>query len=110
MQDPKVMLDKELTPPYQNQVAQKLDVMMKMLTDLSSRVKMTEYQQIEVGASTTVSPPTSCPVRSNTRRHMSPDQEPDLSEKVCCRLANTKQLPVFTKAMAEDTSTSEDEE
>ena len=79
VQDLNVSLD-EASPPGDDEMVQKLEVMMKMLTDLSSRVK---DQQREVGTSSTVSPSTSYPVR---RRHqMSPNKEPDRREEVCRR-------------------------
>ena len=53
------MLGEEVAAPGYDDVNQKLEVMMKMLTDLPRRVKATEDQLREVWASPTVSPSTS---------------------------------------------------
>ena len=97
----------EVAAPGQDAVCQQLDVMIKMVMDLSSQVKATEDQQGQAGESPMVSLSTSCPVRRATN-HVSPVQEIDVSEEVSCSSAKRmKQMHVFTKAMTKDHSTSE---
>ena len=52
--------------------------MMKMLTDLSSSVKVTKDQKRELGVFPAVRLSTSHSLRRRARCQMSPDEEPDL--------------------------------
>ena len=57
------MSDEEMATQVQDEIGQKLEQLMKMVFDLSSRVQVTEDHQREAGMSPTSSPSTSCPVR-----------------------------------------------
>ena len=81
------MSDEEVAIPRHADASQKLEEIMKMLMDLSIRVKVIEDQQMEVGASPTCNPSTCHLVRKWARCQLSPDQEGDLSEEMRQRLA-----------------------
>ena len=70
VQDLNLMMDKEDAAPPQDELAQNLEVMMRMLTDLTSRVRAMENQQREVVASPSVSQTTFRPVRRRARHQL----------------------------------------
>ena len=63
VQDLNLTIEEEAAPS-QDELSQKIQAMMRMLADLSNRVKATEDQQREVVVSPTVSPSSSHPIRS----------------------------------------------
>ena len=110
VQDMNLMTEEEEAAPSQDEVLQKLEAMMWMLVDLSSRVQAMEDQQREGAVSPTVSSSTSHPIR-RTRHQLSPTLELDLSEEVITsRQMVTKrmrQLPIFTGPTTDEDVTSD---
>ena len=93
-----------------DELAQKIEVMIRMLAYLTSSVKAMEDQQREEVASPTVIPSISCPIRRRVRCQLSTIKEPDLSEEVRQRVTNRiKHLPGFTGATIDEDTTSNEE-
>ena len=103
VQDLNLAMDEKDAGLGQDEFAQKIEVMMRRPTDLTSRVQATEDQQREVAASPSDSQSTSHPVRRRARCQLSPSQEPDLSDEVRQRIAKRmRQLPIFTGATPDE--------
>ena len=71
----------------QEVMAQKMGSLMKMLMDLSHRVKATETQQRDRATSSIASPSISHTDVRRAEHQMTPTQDPDQSEEVRRRLA-----------------------
>ena len=70
-----------------------MEMMIRMLVDLSNRFQATEDKQKEKAASPTVSPPTFFPNRRRAvRRQPSPTHEPDLFETMRQMVTVAKRL------------------
>ena len=91
-------------------VSQKLNALVKAVTDLSGHVEATEEHQKEGGASPSNSSSNSHP-RRRARHQETPDQTLEVAEEVHWRVAKRlKELPAYHKATSEEDYTSEEEE
>ena len=94
---------------YRDDVSQKLDALVKTVTDLSRCVEAMEEHQKEGGASPSNSPSTSRP-RRRARHKETPDQTPEVAE-VCLRVANgLRELPAYHEDTPEEDYTSDKEQ
>ena len=106
----------EVATSVQDYVSQKLDMLMKMMSDrsgkfkgLPSQVKATEDHQREVEASPTSSPSTYFRVR-RARCQGSPNLDPDMVKEVHHHMATRmRQLLTYSGATSEENLTSKEE-
>ena len=100
----------EVAVTSRDDVSQKLDALVKAMTDLSQCVKATEEYREEGVASLTSSPSTSRP-KKRARTQETPVQTQDVAEKVWQWVAKRlRELPAYYEATTEEDYTSEEEE